>query len=334
LIPEGFRPLDLAEFFVFERNVKGLIADQRRWSEDWLWIDALCIDQADARERTHQVGIMSEIFGRADQVISWLGPAYDNSEHAMTTIAYYASDTSTSAHSFLSQAELSQAICNLCERPYWKRLWVFQELRHARHITLMCGDTTISWHQFRLLWRAIVDIATTDRSRSDRLKQSLATRMMTLRSKPMDFSLWNLLRETQTLECSNPRDRVYALLSVATVGHEDIQADYSLDPLYLAHRILRMKYTMRRPGALDDVLLDCKFLEGVFGMTVDIMLRYRRHGAGSHNDSQEQWCDREWFWVETLKLDRGEVRDENSYVDTESPQAAQSWLEWAQFTTT
>ena len=150
----------------------------------------------------------------------------------------------------------------------------------------------------------------------------------------MDFSLWNLLRETQTLECSNPRDRVYALLSVATVGHEDIQADYSLDPLYLAHRILRMKYTMRRPGALDDVLLDCKFLEGVFGMTVDIMLRYRRHGAGSHNDSQKQWCDREWFWVETLKLDRGEVRDENSYVDTESPQAAQSWLEWAQFTTT
>jgi hypothetical protein len=43
---------------------------QGRWFEDWLWIDALCIDQSDLRERTHQVGIMSEIFGRANQVIS------------------------------------------------------------------------------------------------------------------------------------------------------------------------------------------------------------------------------------------------------------------------
>jgi hypothetical protein len=240
----------------------------------------------------------------------------------MTTIAYYAS-TSTSAHPFLSQAELSQAICNLRERPYWKRLWVFQELRHARHITLMCGDTTISWDQFRLLWRAIVDIATTDGSRSDRLKQSLATRMLTLRSKPIDFSLWNLLRKTQTLECSNPRDRVYALLSVATAGHEDIQADYSLDPLYLALCVLHMKYTMRRPGAMDDVLLDCKFLKDVFGMTVGIMLRYRRHGAGGHNDPQKQWCGRECFRMGTdwhrIERDREEAHDENSYVDTESP---------------
>lgn len=35
----------------------------------WLWIDALCIDQADAAERMHQVAIMAKIFGRADQVI-------------------------------------------------------------------------------------------------------------------------------------------------------------------------------------------------------------------------------------------------------------------------
>ena len=69
------------------RRLKELHRSQ--WPENWLWVDALCIDQSDADERTHQVGIMSELFGRADQVISWLGPAYDNSEHATSTIASY-----------------------------------------------------------------------------------------------------------------------------------------------------------------------------------------------------------------------------------------------------
>lgn len=61
---------------------------------------------------------------------------------------------------------------------------------------------------------------------SERLRQSLATRMMTLRTKPMDFSLGNLLKETRNLECADRRDRVYALLNFATQGHEDIEADY------------------------------------------------------------------------------------------------------------
>jgi hypothetical protein len=40
----------------------------------WLWIDALSIDQSKYDERAHQIVIMSLIFGRADQVIAWLGP--------------------------------------------------------------------------------------------------------------------------------------------------------------------------------------------------------------------------------------------------------------------
>jgi hypothetical protein len=35
---------------------------RKDWHKDWLWIDALCIDQSDACERLRQVGIMSEIF--------------------------------------------------------------------------------------------------------------------------------------------------------------------------------------------------------------------------------------------------------------------------------
>jgi hypothetical protein len=365
---EGFNTNDQVRYLVCEDHIKAVIA-QRGWSGHWLWIDALCIDQSDAQERTHQVGIMSEIFGRANQVVSWLGPAYDNSEHAMTTIAGYASEENNNVLPTLNHTDLSEAICSLCERPYWKRLWVFQELKHAKLIMLLCGDKSIFWNHFTQLWRAIVDIATTDEGRSDQLKQSLATRMMTLRSKPINFSLWNLLKETKNLECADRRDRVYALLSVATAGHEGIEADYNLDPLSLAHRVLHIKYAIRRPGALDDVVADCKFLEAAFQMTEDAMLLYRRHDAGGHNDSEVRlhWCQGEWdrmemysdWWGEYRRLMESKQqyeelsrvilskdsrprppkassppsfsRSSSSHVDTGSPRAALSWSEWARF---
>ncbi|GAB7335933.1 hypothetical protein MBLNU13_g08180t1 [Cladosporium sp. NU13] len=51
----------------------------------WLWIDALSIDQRSPRERAYQVGIMANIFGGAERVVVWLGPAYNNSGEAMKT---------------------------------------------------------------------------------------------------------------------------------------------------------------------------------------------------------------------------------------------------------
>jgi hypothetical protein len=76
-------------------------------------------------------------------VISWLGPAHDNSEHAIDAIRSYSNEFALN-HTILTPTELSEAICSFCERPYWKRLWVFQELRHARRIMLICGEHAIS----------------------------------------------------------------------------------------------------------------------------------------------------------------------------------------------
>lgn len=106
----------------------------------------------------------------------------------MSVISAY-SDEFPVEHQVISPTELSDAICSLCERAYWERLWVFQELRHARLIVLICGDQSLSWDRFKNLWRVIVDIAATSEDASERLRQSLATRMLTLRTKTLDFSL-------------------------------------------------------------------------------------------------------------------------------------------------
>jgi hypothetical protein len=39
--------------------------------------------------------------------------------------------------------QATNALQEICDRMYWTRLWVFQELRSAKHISLMCGGGVI-----------------------------------------------------------------------------------------------------------------------------------------------------------------------------------------------
>ncbi|RYP36002.1 hypothetical protein DL767_003569 [Monosporascus sp. MG133] len=55
-----------------------------------MWIDAICINQADVKERSVQVRRMGQIFSLANRVVAWLGPGFSNSELAATTLDYLA----------------------------------------------------------------------------------------------------------------------------------------------------------------------------------------------------------------------------------------------------
>ncbi|KAK7558755.1 heterokaryon incompatibility protein-domain-containing protein [Phyllosticta citricarpa] len=48
-----------------------------------LWVDAICIDQANASEKTQQVSLMDQIYNNATQTIFWLGTASDDSNDAI-----------------------------------------------------------------------------------------------------------------------------------------------------------------------------------------------------------------------------------------------------------
>ena len=53
---------------------------RRRRTEAWLWVDAICIDQANDDEKSWEVDRMRDIFRQADTVYHWLGPAADDSD--------------------------------------------------------------------------------------------------------------------------------------------------------------------------------------------------------------------------------------------------------------
>jgi Heterokaryon incompatibility protein (HET) len=93
-----------------------------------LWVDAVCINQSDVRERNHQVSQMAMIYAAADEVISWLGEPADNSDLAMEFIASYTRSqrdvTRLRASATNRDSGLWLALVSLWSRPYWTRVWV------------------------------------------------------------------------------------------------------------------------------------------------------------------------------------------------------------------
>lgn len=92
-----------------------------------LWVDALCINQADTAEKSHQITLMRDVYSRAEETCIWLGAAAGDSDLAMTTIGelYTARTYVLPADDSLSEAQI-RAINALMAREWWSRIWVVQ----------------------------------------------------------------------------------------------------------------------------------------------------------------------------------------------------------------
>jgi hypothetical protein len=236
----------------------------------WLWIDALSVDQSDPWEKFEQVKIISEIFRSAMETASWLGPAHGNSDRAMKLL-----DTLSlkppcwKISRSIWAPPMGPAVFGLCERAYWHRLWVLQELRASRKAALMCGALQISFECFKnFLLKEHLDERIQDKAKA--LKQSPGAKMVGLTLESMSVSLRSMLDETSHLRCTDPRDKVYAILSVVSSGHQDIEADYTLANTDVLNAVLRDMCKTRIPD-LTWVRDQCALLECMFGVTLGSM---------------------------------------------------------------
>ena len=122
-----------------------------------LWIDAICINQRDLTERSTEVRKMSRIYKKACRTLVWLGPEEENSSlavHLLQSIlkdvylesAYWKvrprSETYEKTYSldkFTSSKAGWVAFSKLCCRPWFSRLWVYQELHLSRIASAVVG---------------------------------------------------------------------------------------------------------------------------------------------------------------------------------------------------
>jgi hypothetical protein len=228
----------------------------------WLWIDALSIDQSDPLEKLDQVGIISSIFGKAERTVVWLGPIYDHSDRALSALRPKRTGRPRRDSRVLANP-LWSAVHSLCERPYWRRLWVYQELKSAAFAELMCGDKLVSIRDFQERFLGTATYRSEDKV--EILRNSSAGRMLGLIEDPATDSLFSLIQKTGHLRCADPRDKAYAILNVARKWNQGMKADYTITVPVLLNRILENMHDITLPESLEEVAEQCTELERLFG---------------------------------------------------------------------
>ncbi|KAH7060580.1 heterokaryon incompatibility protein-domain-containing protein [Macrophomina phaseolina] len=132
-------------------NLHAALVRLRHWCAAYvfLWIDAICINQNDNREKSAQIPRMSEIYNGAKRVCIWLGPAGENSNTAMDFVHECLNLDDFDRRFNQEFSEKWHAVSNLLRRPWFSRRWIVQELARARKAEVYCGDhMPIQWQDF------------------------------------------------------------------------------------------------------------------------------------------------------------------------------------------
>ncbi|KAK8132387.1 hypothetical protein PG999_000560 [Apiospora kogelbergensis] len=253
---------------------------QLRWRhyERVLWIDALCIDQSNVRERNHQVGRMRDIYSQAETVHVWLGTASETSSIAMAWIDALASRNRNGLgligrlteyspeNCRRSQARRWRALLNLLRRPYWRRVWIVQEIVLAEKLRLQCGGDEARWEGLvKLLENRTENRIFEPRAASKTINmvyESLPARIHKLRCMHQlrGCQLQQLLEATRESLCTDPRDRLYGLLGLAAdIGDGRFEVDYSTGPTMEAMMGALWKYFVES-NKPDQIMQGCQYL--------------------------------------------------------------------------
>lgn len=139
------------------RNVLQILADKAPIVAGLrIWIDALCINQDDSKERQREVSRMRDIYERARDIVVWLGETADRSDSAMRLIQSLSRSCEDGTAESLgvrlkNDPDLLGTGCwsalgQLMNRPYWNRLWIMQEIAMGSVSTpILCGRECVSW---------------------------------------------------------------------------------------------------------------------------------------------------------------------------------------------
>jgi hypothetical protein len=256
-----------------------------------VWVDQLCINQSDAEEKTNQVLQMRYTYSNADSAVAWLGPAFHDSDILFTYLRRVGSENMNRDWASLALLHddevhlqrVARAWDLLCQRPYWTRLWILQEVSLASDISFSCGSSSIPFQTLQAAWSSLHDVGKEHLERPSESKarlikclktvfsplsgsfmDSVITRRVRFRATSDDLD--DLFSVTATCLClekdenypltSNPRDRVFALLYLAKDYHEfEHILDYSksCDEVYYEVALIQLKQ-----GRLD-LLSYCQF---------------------------------------------------------------------------
>jgi hypothetical protein len=152
--------LDGQEFAVTKNLYFALKWLRLEGSERVMWIDAICIDQDNHKERGHQVQQMTDIYSGAERVVIWLGNSTWQTDILMQATQLLQEKSNQESckgweltdrrwsdiwSAVLSSLDKANALVRnglnvLLNRSWWKRIWILQEVANAKTATVVCGS--------------------------------------------------------------------------------------------------------------------------------------------------------------------------------------------------
>jgi hypothetical protein len=99
-----------------------------------VWIDAICIDQTNVHEKSHQVPMMDRIYGLADMVCVWLGPVSEthDAKTAFWLLKEILKDMDYKKTIEKCNVRELAALSGLMRRDWFSRRWIIQEIALAK----------------------------------------------------------------------------------------------------------------------------------------------------------------------------------------------------------
>lgn len=215
----------------------------------YLWIDAICINQADDREKTQQVNMMRRIYSQCDQCVIWLGSLGSTSsvdaQAALDTITWIAGEQ-TETPQWIRDASrrngAASALKTLITAPWWNRIWTVQEAILPPQAILYWGPLQLPWNLLHQAAQKMVEGGAPGGIPGEFDKNSslgdVCAALSGLRFSPHE-SLLHLLWRWRYRRATDPRDKVYALMGI----RDDLaqttmrSCDYEVDVVALYSRV-------------------------------------------------------------------------------------------------
>ncbi|KAK4574996.1 hypothetical protein LTR86_000846 [Recurvomyces mirabilis] len=186
----------------------------------YYWIDAICIDQSSSIDKNSQVPNMGLIFSRAQRVLICI-----STHHALSTLAStHHSDfrDPPGPASSLAHAEMQTLLSSIAQHPYWRRLWVVQEILLAPEAFLLEDAKLLSFATLFNLWSTSpAGIPDPNRGLHACLREMKRGFWHSTSSAIQRMSIAELLALLHGQECKDPHDLVYARFSLMPQAEQD-----------------------------------------------------------------------------------------------------------------
>ena len=233
---------DGLRFEITQNLHQALTQVRRARSSTLLWVDAVCIDQANEVEKTAQVRLMTKIYSRAELVLVWLGDELPSDRDGLRLMqsmcdrieepeGFRIKRCGTIWHDLRALGlpdEFDQswnAVISILTREWFSRIWAVQELVVARQAVFLCGyietkadliTSAANYFTTSCTMRVVLSLHAT---------HTLAPVFLIIRSNFAKFgemSLLELLWLTRTSEATDRRDKIFALVGLTN----DVRSEF------------------------------------------------------------------------------------------------------------